>query len=291
MIPSKLRVVFVLLCCCFFAVTAFSQSSNDFGFGIAPVEPFRIAGNIYYVGASDLTSYLIVTPKGNILIDTGIKEMVPQVAGNIEKLGFKLSDVKIIVNTHAHIDHAGGIAEFRRLSGAKFLASRPDTPLLERGGKGDPNFGDKYLYESTKPDETFENGKKVSLGGTTLTANITPGHTKGCTTWTTTVRDGGRNLNVIFVCSVSAPGYKLADNKDYPDIEADYIRSFAWFKNAKVDIFLGSHAGFFDLEGKMKLLKEGSKVNPFIDPQGYREFIASNEKEFYKKLKDQRAAK
>jgi metallo-beta-lactamase class B len=290
MTPSKMRLVFVLLCCLFFSVLAFPQSGNDFNLGMAPVEPFRIAGNIYYVGSNDLTSYLIVTPKGNILIDGGMKEMAPQVKSNIEKLGFKLSDVKIILNSHAHFDHAGGIGELRRLTGAKFLASEADASLLEHGGKGDPNFGDKYLFESTKPDETFGSGKQVKLGGTTLIANITPGHTKGCTTWTTTLRDGGQNLNVIFVCSVSSPGYKLVNNKDYPDIEADYVRSFAWFENAKVDIFLGSHAGFFDLEGKMNLLKTHPKTNPFIDPQGYKEFIAKNEREFNEKLKTQKAA-
>src|SRR5262249_26856970 len=132
--------------------------------------------------------------------------------------------------------------------------------------------------------------KQVKLGGTTLTANITSGHTKGCTTWTTTVKGGGKDLNVIFVCSVSSPGYQLANNKGYPDIEADYDRSFEWFKKAKVDIFLGSHAGFFDLEGKSKALKAGSKVNPFIDPTGYKEFIDEAEKAFRQKLAEQKAA-
>lgn len=271
----------------FAGIILLSQFALSQTAGGDPVEPFRIAGNIYYVGSSDVTSYLIVTPKGNILLDTGMKEMVPQVKSSVEKLGFKLSDIKFILNSHAHYDHAGGIAEMRRLTGARFLASEPDTPLLERGGKGDPNYGDKYLFEPTKPDETFRNGKRVSLGGTTLTANITPGHTKGCTTWTTTVRDAGRNLNVIFVCSVSSPGYQLVNNKAYPNIEADYVRSFAWLKNAKVDIFLGSHAGFYDLEGKMKLLKQGAKTNPFIDPQGYKQFIADSEKTFNEKLKSQ----
>jgi metallo-beta-lactamase class B len=237
-----------------------------------------------------VTSYLIVTPKGNILLDTGMKEMVPQVKSNIEKLGFRLSDIKFILNSHAHFDHAGGIDEMRRLTGARFLASEQDAPLLERGGKSDPNFGDKYQFEATKPDGTFRNGKRVSLGGTMLTANITPGHTKGCTTWTTTVQDAGRPLNVIFVCSVSAPGYQLVNNKNYPEIESDYRRSFAWFKNARVDVFLGSHAGFFDLEGKIKIMKNGPKTNPFIDPQGYRAFIEDNEKAFNEKLSAQRTA-
>ena len=265
-----------------------AQSADDIKLGIAPVEPFRIAGNIYYVGSSDLTSYLIVTKKGNILIDSGMKEMVPQVKANIEKLGFKFGDIKIILNSHAHFDHAAGIAEILRLTGAKFLASERDAPLLERGGLDDPNFADRFPFEPTKPDETFQNGRKIRLGDTELTANITPGHTKGCTTWTTTVEEKGRKLNVIFVCSVSAPGYTLVDNKKYPEIESDYLRSFEWFKNAKVDIFLASHAGFFDLAGKMDQLKKDSGPNPFIDPQGYEEFIDSNEKAFLEKLKSQK---
>ena len=280
----------MLLFCACFPVIGLGQSSDNIQLGIEPVEPFRIAGNIYYVGSNDLTSYLIVTPKGNILLDSGMKEMVPQVVSNIKKLGFKLSDVKFILNSHAHFDHAGGIAELRRQTGATFLASELDAPLLERGGIRDPNFGDKYPFEQTKPDATFKNGKQVKLGGTTLTANITSGHTKGCTTWTNSVKDAGKELNVIFVCSVSSPGYQLVGNKDYPDIVDDYTRSFAWFKNAKVDIFLGSHAGFFGLEDKSKALKAGAKINPFIDPQGYREFIDEADKAFRQKLSEQKAA-
>ena len=285
-----MRFIHVSILCLCLSLLGYSQSAKDFNLGIDPVEPFRIVGNIYYVGSTDLTAYLIVTPKGNILLDSGMKEMVPQVKGNIEKLGFKLSDIKIILNSHAHFDHAGGIAEIRRLTGARFLASKQDAPELERGGISDPNFGDKYPFESTKPDATFENGNNVTLGGTTLTANITAGHTKGCTTWTTTVREDGKDLRVIFVCSVSSPGYKLVDNKEYPEIAADYDHSFAWFKKEKVDVFLGSHAGFFDLDGKMKLLKTGSKTNPFIDPEGYKKFIAENEKGFREKLKAQMEA-
>ena len=285
-----MRFTSVLLLCACLAVVGYPQKDDDIKLGIGPVEPFRLAGNIYYVGSNDLTSYLIVTPKGDILIDSGMKEMVPQVKSNIEKLGFKLSDIKLILNSHAHFDHAGGIGELRRLTGAKFLSSELDAPLLERGGIRDPNFGDKYPFEPTKPDETFANGKTVRLGGTTMTANITPGHTKGCTTWTTTVKDGEKNLNVIFVCSVSSPGYRLVNNKEYADIEADYNRSFEWFKNAKVDVFLGSHAGFFDLENKSKALKAGATVNPFIDPKGYSAFIDESEKAFRKKLAEQKSA-
>jgi metallo-beta-lactamase class B len=283
-----MRYLIALLCCLLFPAFVLGQS-DDIKIGIGPVEPFRIAGNIYYVGSSDLTSYLIVTPKGNILLDGGMKEMVPQVKSNIEKLGYKLSDTKFILNTHAHFDHAAGIAELRRLTGAKFLASEADTPLLERGGLRDPNFADKYPFEPTKPDEIFRSGRRLKLGGTVMTANVTPGHTKGCTTWTTTVRDAGKLLNVIFVCSVSSPGYQLVGNKEYPNIAADYVRSFNWFKNAKVDVFLGSHAQFFDLQGKAERLKNAPSSNPFVDPAGYKQFIENNEQVFAEKLKAQKS--
>jgi metallo-beta-lactamase class B len=285
----KLRSVFTLVVLSV-ALNVSAQSDDDIKLGIAPVEPFRIAGNIYYVGSSDLTSYLIVTPKGNILIDSGMKEMVPQVKSNIAKLGFKLEDTQIILNSHAHFDHAGGIAELRRMTKARFLASELDAPLLSRGGIDDPNFGDRFSFEPTKPDGLLKNGDTVKLGGTSLKANVTSGHTKGCTTWTTTVRESNRDLNVIFVCSVSSPSYKLVGNEKYPDIAADYRKSFEWLANAKVDVFLASHAGFFDLEGKSKKLAAGSVTNPFIDPQGYKEFIESNRKAFDEKLAAQKAA-
>jgi len=281
-VKSLLVAIFCVAC---LTLGVLGQSTNDIKIGVDSVEPFRIAGNIYYVGSADATSYLIVTPKGNILLDTGMKELVPQVAANIVKLGFKVEDTRFILNSHAHFDHAGGIAEMRRLTKAKFLASEFDTPLLVRGGLDDPNFGDQFPFEKTVPDETFRNGKKVSLGGTTLTANITSGHTKGCTTWTTTVKDAGKNFNVIFVCSVSAPGYKLIGNEKYPEIVADYRRSFGWFLHQRVDIFLGSHAGFFNLEAKRKQLGAASKRNPFIDPSGYRQFIENNVKAFEDRLK------
>ncbi|HEX6126643.1 MAG TPA: subclass B3 metallo-beta-lactamase [Pyrinomonadaceae bacterium] len=288
MIPIIKQLSVTVYCCLLFSISGIGQSNDDIKLGIAPVEPFRIVGNIYYVGSSDLTSYLIVTSKGNILIDGGMKEMVPQVVANISKLGFRLEDTKIILNSHAHFDHAGGIAELRRLTKAKFLASELDAPLLRRGGVDDPNFDNRFPFEPTIPDETFVSGRKVKLGGTELIANVTSGHTKGCTTWTTVANEAGKKLNVIFVCSVSSPGYKLVGNDKYADIENDYLRSFRWFKNAKVDVFLASHAGFFDLESKRKQVGTG-KVNPFVDSRGYREFIESNEETFVEKLRSQKS--
>ncbi len=177
-----------------------------------PVKPFRIIGNIYYVGASDITSFLITTPEGHILLDSGFAETVPQIKQNIAALGFRLEDVKILINSHAHYDHAGGLAELKELTKAKLLASEADAALLADGGKGDPNFGDRFFYAPVKADRILRDGEQVKLGGAILTTYLTPGHTKGCTTWTMKVSDNGKNYNVVFVGSISAPGYKLIDN-------------------------------------------------------------------------------
>jgi len=254
-----------------------------------PVEPFRIAGNIYYVGVSDITSYLITSPKGHILIDSGFRETVPQIQKNIVKLGFKLEDVKIILNSHAHYDHAGGLAELKRLTGATFYASQKDAEILARGGLDDPNYFDRFPFEPVKADKILKNEEKIKLGGSVLTANLTPGHTPGCTTWTTTVKEANQSLHVMFICSTSAPGYVLVDNKKYPGIEADYLQTFDWLKKQKVDIFLAAHGVIYGLAEKLKKLADGVKPNPFIDPQGYKTYLEESEKAFREKLAEQRA--
>jgi metallo-beta-lactamase class B len=281
-----------------FLVLAFSLILSTFAFSQytlavpewnQPVEPFRIAGNVYYVGASDVTSYLIATPKGLILIDSGFRETVPLIRKSIVKLGFKFEDVKIILNSHAHYDHAGGLAELKRLTKATFYASQKDGELLARGGLSDPNYGDKYPFEAIKPNKTLKDGQKIKLGGSVLTANLTPGHTPGCTTWTTTVKDNGRDLNVLFLCSISAPGYKLVGNEKYPDIEADYLHTFAWLKKQNVDVFLAAHGSIYDFRGKLEKLAKGDKDNPFIDPEGYKKFVEDSEKAFHEKLAQQQS--
>lgn len=237
-----------------------------------PVDPFRIAGSIYYVGASDITSYLITTPKGHILIDSGLIETVPQITANIAKLGFKVADVRILLNSHAHYDHAGGLAELRRLTKAKLFVSEPDLKLMADGGKGDPNFGDRFPFEGVQADETFRDGKKIKLGGVTLTAHVTSGHTPGCTTWTTETNDNGRQLTAVFVCSTSAPGYNLVRNGKYPNIYADYLKTFARLEKLDPDIFLGSHGVQFGLLSKIERLGRAND-NPFVDKAGYRKYL------------------
>lgn len=253
-----------------------------------PFEPFRIAGNIYYVGANEVTSYLITTPKGHILLDSGFAETVPQILSNIEKLGFKFTDVKFIINSHAHYDHAGGIAELKRRTNAKLVVSRGDAKLMARGGTDDPNFGDRFPFEPAVADSTFTDGWKLKLGGTSLTANVTSGHTKGCTTWTTVVKEGTAKLNTVFVCSTSAPGYKLVANEKYPEIAADYETTFRRMKAMKIDIFLSSHASAFNIAEKAAEAKRGGRVNPFIDPAGYKAYLESTEASFKKTLELQR---
>ncbi len=277
--------LFVFVLCSF----NYSQTVTQAATWNDPVEPFRIAGNIYYVGASDVTSYLITTSKGHILIDSGLPETVPQIRANVAKLGFKFGDIKIVLNSHAHYDHAGGIAELKRLTKATFYASEKDSVLLANGGLDDPNYGSKYPFESVKADKILKDGQKVKLGGSVLKANITAGHTPGCTTWTTSVKENGQNLNVIFVCSTSAPGYKLVDNEKYANIETDYLHSFDWLKKQKVDIFLGAHGGIYDLAGKLKKIAQGEKTNPFIDPQGFKKYVEESEKAFQEKLAVQQA--
>jgi metallo-beta-lactamase class B len=253
----------------------------------APVKPYRVIGNIYYVGASDVSSFLITTPNGHILLDSGFIETVPQIKQNVAQLGFRLEDIKILLNSHAHYDHAGGFAELKRLIGATLITSEADVPLLAAGGKGDPNFGDRFLFEPVKPDRTLSDGDKVELGGVTMVARMTPGHTKGCTSWTMKVKDGGKDYDVVFVGSTSAPGYKLVNNPGYPDIVADYEKTFRLLKSLPCDVFLAAHGQFYDMLGKSKLLEQGQKSNPFIDPAGYRRYLDQSEKSFRKLLASQ----
>ena len=278
------RILAILL---LLSASVFAQLSETEQAWNRPVEPFRIAGNVYYVGAADLSSYLITSPKGHILLDSGMLETVPQIKANIAKLGFKLEDVKALIISHAHYDHVAGIAELKRLTKAKLYVSEEDAGLLARGGKGDPNFGDRFPFEPATADRTFKDGWDLELGGTTMTAMVTPGHTKGCTTWTTTANEGGRKLNAIFVCSVTAPGYTLIGNKEHPQIVGDYENTFRRLKTMKVDLFLSSHASAFKMAEKLESRKANPNVNPFIDPKGYLEMLERTEAQFRRQLTSQ----
>ena len=252
-----------------------------------PVPPLRIAGNLYYVGAIEITSYLITTPQGHFLLDGGFVETAPQIERNIVRLGFKLSDVKYLLNSHAHYDHAGGLAELKKLTGAKFVASEGDAALLRKGGHGDFRFSDTLPFPPIEPDKIILDGESLQLGNQVMTAHLTPGHTRGTTTWTTKIRGGARTFDVVFVGSQSSLDYKFVGQESYPGIAADFVKSFAILKNLPCDIFLGSHGSFFRFADKHERFIHGD-TNAFVDPDGYNRYLSESEKEFRHKLDQQK---
>jgi metallo-beta-lactamase class B len=247
-----------------------------------PLKPFRVIGNIYYVGASEVTSFLITGSAGHILLDAGFAETAPQIEQNIATLGFRLADVKILLNSQAHFDHAGGLAKLKQLSGARLIASAADAELIARGGRGDFAFGDRLTYEPVKADRIVADNESISLGDTKITAHLTPGHTKGCTTWTMSVDENNKTCRVVFLGGVTIPEYKLVGNAQYPNIADDYARSFDLLKRLPCDVFLGAHGSYFGLQ--KKLPRVGETPNPFIDPNGYRRHIDEFERAFHEQL-------
>jgi metallo-beta-lactamase class B len=248
------------------------QTSNQF-------PPHKIIANIYFVGAESLASYLITTPEGHILINSSYERSVPVIRKSVEDLGFKFTDIKILLGSHAHGDHMEGDAMVKELSGARVMAMAEDVPLLEKmmpGGK--PHPIDRVLHD----------GDEVTLDGVTLAARLTPGHTPGNTTWTMKVRDGGKDYNVLVLGSIGVnPGMILVNNKNYPSIAEDYMKSYKVLRALPCEIFLGSHGAFYDMTGKFAKLKPG-EPNPFVDPKGYKAFLDLNERLFYRELAEQK---
>ncbi len=194
------------------AGSVFAQANPDW---TEPFPPFRIAGNLYYVGSKGLANYLVTTPQGNILINSDLEANVPLIETSIEKLGFKFKDTKILLISHAHWDHDAGSALIKEMTGAAYMVMDADVPVVESGGKSDFAYGNNAttLYRPTKVDRVLHDGDEVRLGGTVLVAHLTPGHTKGCTTWTMQVADRGKTYNVVIVGSPNVnPGYKLVGN-------------------------------------------------------------------------------
>lgn len=287
MAVGRLLISVFLVLVSFYPARVHAQADETSRSWNQSVKPYRVIGNIYYVGASEVTSFLIVTPKGHILLDSGFFETVPQIRQNVTELGFRFADIKIILNSHAHYDHAGGLALLKELTGAKLMASGADAELLARGGKNDFHFGDRLSYSPVTTDRILRDGDKVELGGITMIAHLTPGHTKGCTTWTMKVNERRKQFDVVFVGSSTVPGYKLVDNQEYPAIEGDYERTFSVLKELPCDVFLASHGSFYSMQEKAKLLARRGKRNPFVDPRGYRTFVAKSEKSFREELKRQ----
>jgi metallo-beta-lactamase class B len=250
-----------------------------------------VVGNIYYVGSEGLSAWLISSSEGHVLLDSG-----PSPAGaklieaNIQALGFKLSDVKVLINTHAHFDHAGGLAQLKADTGAKVWASRPDEPALKKGQHFGDNDNGLTPFAPVKVDKAFGDGQKLKLGETTLIAHLTPGHTIGCTTWTTQVVDRDRPLNVTFPCSASVAGNVLVGNKTYKTIVADYRATFATLKALPTDVMLPSHEEQGHLLAKRKKMLAGD-VNAFIDPTELARYAATSEDAFDKELARQQGAR
>jgi metallo-beta-lactamase class B len=272
-----------------FAGVALGQETSDW---TNPFPPYRIIGNIYYVGSRGLASYLITTPQGNILINSNLEKSVPMIRESVEKLGFHFSDTKILLISHAHWDHCAGSAAVKELTGAKYMVMDADVPEIEAGGKGNFQYGENLgsRYQPTKVDRVLHDGDEVRLGGAVLVAHLTPGHTKGTTTWTTKVADGGKTYNAVIIGSPNVnAGYKLVNNALYPQIAEDYDKMFRILKSLPADVFLGAHGNYYGMEAKYARVKEGGP-NPFIDPEGYKSYVAEREQAFHTELEKQKAA-
>ena len=270
-----------------FAGSVFAQEAPEW---TKPFPPYRIMGNIYYVGSQGLASYLITTPQGNILINSSLEKSVPLIRQSVEQLGFRFSDTKILLISHAHWDHCAGSAAVKELTGAKYMVMDADAPEIESGGKGNFQYGDSPTsrYQPTKVDRVLHDGDEVRLGGTVLVAHLTPGHTKGTTTWTMKVADGGKTYNVVIVGSPNVnEGYKLVNNTLYPQIASDYERMFRVLKSLPCDIFLGAHGNYYGMEEKYARMKGGGP-NPFIDPDGYKSYVEEREQAFHTELAKQK---
>jgi len=245
-----------------------------------PFKPLRIIGNVHYVGASGVSSYLITSPEGHVLIDTGFEQTVPIIRENVKTLGFRMEDIKFILASHAHVDHTGGHALAKELTGARIVMSEADAALLSSGGKDD--FMDEVMpYRSANADRIVRDGEQIKLGNIVLTAHLTPGHTKGCTTWTMIAEEGGHRYNVVFFGSTSVLA-KLVNNSKYPEIARDYAATFRKLKTLPCDVFLAPHASFFGLEEKAR--EAGAGKNPFVDARAFQKYVAAAEQNFLKQL-------
>ena len=262
-----------------------------------PDEPFRIAGNLYYVGSTGVTAFLVTGPDGHILIDGGYPETAPLIIGSIAKLGFDIRDVKVLLNSHAHFDHAAGLRELQEASGAQLWISEGDAAMIAAGGAGDRSFGPlRHLrlgrFPPARVDHRFKDGDTIRVGPLALTAHVTAGHTPGCTSWAIPVRDGDRELLAVSICSLSLlPFMSFVEPESYPGIRADFEQSFETLRSLPADIFLGSHGSFFDMNRKLRERDGASDpVAPFIDRKGYLEYIDWAEERFRRELAEQQGS-
>jgi metallo-beta-lactamase class B len=250
-------------------------------------------GNIFWVGSYDLSTYLITTKQGHILINTGIGDTALKIKASVEQLGFRMNDVKILTATHAHWDHVAGLADLKKMTGAALVVSEPERELLETGGKGDFRWGDtpSAWFEPVKVDRTFKDGGTIALGEARLTAHLHPGHTPGATSFTTEVRENGKTYRVIIANMGSInPGVTVTGMPKYPGLEKDYARTFTAQKAMKIDVFLSSHASQFRMHEKYK---PGDSYDPdrFVDPDGFLTAVRRLEKAYLDQVAKERAAR
>jgi metallo-beta-lactamase class B len=265
-----------------------SVHAADDSDAMTPITPFRIAGNLYYVGSRDLGSYLIVTPQGDILINSDFEASVPQIRHSVEQLGFRFTDIRILLISHAHSDHDAGSAEIKRETGAQYMVMDGDVPVVESGGATDFQYPNDR-YPAVKVDRVLHDGDEVRLGGSVLVAHKTPGHTRGCTTWTLKVAEHGRPLNVVIVGSWNVnPGYRLVDRPgrpaSYPGIATDFRHTFTLLKQLPCDVFLGAHGAYFNMLDKLNRLTPATAVTIWIDPLGYQAAVQERENAFLTEL-------
>jgi metallo-beta-lactamase class B len=289
---KKLAIALVSLLS--FAGTAQAQTVKDLLAALlvkwnTPTEPFKIIDNVYYVGTDGLASYLITSPQGHILVDTVMPESTSQIRTSIEKLGFKITDIKYLLNTHAHIDHTGGLAELKQASGAQMVAGEADKPLLEGGYYPGAKEVKELDFPPVKVDRTVREGDTVKAGDVTLTARETPGHSPGCTSWAFNVRDGDATRSVLIFCSGTVALNRLATNPTYPGIVTDYKKTFARAKDMKVDILLAPHPEMYKMPEKRAKIADGAP-NPFVNPGEFNTYAATLEKAFEDALAKQTAA-
>ena len=276
--------------CVALASPGFAQNDPNW---IRPFPPFRIVGNVYWVGSYDLATYLITTPQGHILINTGVGDTAKQIKASVEQLGFNLVDTKILTATHGHFDHVAGLAELKRMTGARLVVSEPDKELFESGGRLDFRFGDTpgARFEPVKVDGTFKDSDTISIGKTDLIAHHHPGHTRGATSFTLNVQESGKTYRVVIANMGSInPGVTVSGMAKYPGIAEDYARTFKAQKDMQIDVWLASHASQFKLHEKYK---PGDAFNPerFVDPQGFKASVEQLEKRYLEQLARERAVK
>jgi metallo-beta-lactamase class B len=245
-----------------------------------PTEPVRIVGPIYFVGTKGLGVFLFTTSEGHILMNTGMPSSGPMIVESIRKLGFKPEDVKLMINGHAHIDHAGAFAYFKQQFGAQLAVMKDDIAAMESGDNDDFKYGGDFTYPPVKVDRVLRDGDTIRMGDVLLTAYLTPGHTRGATTWIANLVIDGKTYVVAFPDGAGFnPGYRIAKNPSYPGIAEDYRRTHHALEMLKPDIWLAQHNEYYDLEGKRRRA-ETEGINAWIDPEGYRRFIAGKKRAF-----------